>query len=128
MLSEQDEIEVSGVNHCGDGLGSLAQSGDGNKRVCAGRSFWEDVEARFGSLRVWVLWVQGSPDMKQRDKMRELYAKYAGRKDACVAGYAEAERTGVVARRRDSQSLSPEAYAAALFEDGVRKLWIRDGC
>lgn len=65
--------------------------------------------------------------MKQRDKMRELYATYSGRKDACIADYAEAERKGEVVRKRDSHGRSAEAYAAALFEDGVRKLWIRGG-
>ena len=65
--------------------------------------------------------------MRQRDKMRELYARFGGRKGDCVAGYAEAERRGEVGRKQDSHGLSPEAYAAALFEDGVRKLWIRGG-
>ena len=64
--------------------------------------------------------------MKQRDKMRELYARFGDNKDRCVAAYAAAERRGEVVRTSKQSGKTPEAYASGLFNEGLefRKGWL----
>ncbi len=63
--------------------------------------------------------------MKQREKMREPAAKHGGDREAIVRAYAEAERRGEVRRESNSHKITPLAYAEALYNDGVRKGWLR---
>ena len=63
--------------------------------------------------------------MKQRKKMCELYSLYRGDKQRCVKAYAEAERRGKVLRRSNKHDIRPEDYDSRLFDDGVRKGWLK---
>jgi hypothetical protein len=63
--------------------------------------------------------------MTQRNKMRELHARFHGNKEQCVRAYVEAERRGEVVRRSNTYHMSAETYASGLFNEGVqRKRWI----
>ena len=64
---------------------------------------------------------------KQRHMMRRLYREHRGDKDRAVREYARAERAGKVQRKQDKNGQTPEEYAKALFRDGERKGWIREG-
>jgi hypothetical protein len=66
------------------------------------------------------------PQMKQRDKKRELYRLHNGDEARVVQEYADAEQLGEVERENNSHNLTPQDYAARLFADGARKGWIRD--
>ena len=57
--------------------------------------------------------------------MRTLYRKHRGDESATVAAYAAAERSGQVSRSKNAHDIDAEAYARALFNDGVRKGWLR---
>jgi hypothetical protein len=86
------------------------------------------LKAVLGLSGVAVLGHESTPDMKQQDKMRELYARFSGDEDRCVREYAEAERRGEVSRKSDTSGRTPESYAKALFKDGIQKGWLkRDG-
>lgn len=61
----------------------------------------------------------------QRDVMRALYRKHRGDESATVAAYAAAERSGQVPRSKNTHDIGAEAYAQALFNDGIRKGWLR---
>lgn len=60
----------------------------------------------------------------QRDCMRKLFVEFAGDKGRTCAAYAQAERNGIVIRNRNTRNMAPEDYAAALWEDGVKKGWL----
>jgi hypothetical protein len=61
----------------------------------------------------------------QRDIMRELHRKHGGREDQVVRAYAEAERHGLAPRASNVHGLDAKSYARALFNDGVKKGWLR---
>lgn len=60
----------------------------------------------------------------QRDYMRKLFQQFDGDKNRVCAAYAQAELDGVVSRNRNSHDRSPEDYAVALWEDGIKKGWL----
>lgn len=62
--------------------------------------------------------------MKQRDKMRELFARHGDRPDILIREYSAAEKRGEVIRTRDAYKLTPEAYAEALLRDARKRGWI----
>jgi hypothetical protein len=62
--------------------------------------------------------------MKQRDLMRQLFQEHGGAEGPVLRAYAEAEQRGRVARDSNLYDRTPEQYAKALFNDGVRKGWI----
>jgi hypothetical protein len=62
--------------------------------------------------------------MKQRDKMLSLISQLGSHEDAVCERYAQAEQDGEVERKRNENDLSPEQYARALWQDGIRKGWI----
>ncbi|MEQ1822050.1 MAG: hypothetical protein ABL949_06055 [Fimbriimonadaceae bacterium] len=62
--------------------------------------------------------------MRQVDKMRELYRKFNGDPERCIAEYAAAELCGEVRRKSNTWGMDAETYAARLFQDGVRKGWM----
>lgn len=65
----------------------------------------------------------GEP-ISQRECMRELLVQFGGDRDRVCAAYAQAERDGVVSRNRNANAMSPEDYAVALWEDGIKKGWL----
>jgi hypothetical protein len=62
--------------------------------------------------------------LAQRDYMRRLFIKFAGDKSNVCSAYAQAERDSAVSRHRNTRNMTPEDYAAALWQDGVRKGWL----
>ena len=60
----------------------------------------------------------------QRDIMRDLYARNRGKEDRVVAEYAAAERAGKVQRIGNKSGHTPEQYALALLNDGLKKGWL----
>jgi len=60
----------------------------------------------------------------QRDFMRKLLVELGGDKELVCAAYAQAERRGVVNRNSDTHGKAPEDYAAALWQDGIKKGWL----
>lgn len=60
----------------------------------------------------------------QRDYMRHLVSQLGLDKAKVCAAYAQAERDDKVSRIRDQNDTSPEAYADALWEDGIKKGWL----
>lgn len=56
--------------------------------------------------------------------MRDLLVELGVDKHTVCAAYARAERDGLVLRDRNSNEMSPEDYALALWEDGVKKGWL----
>ncbi len=64
--------------------------------------------------------------MSQRDTMRELYKKNNGNRDSCIRDYAKLEEEGKVKRKINTHGLTPEQYAKALYNDGLRKGWLKE--
>lgn len=65
----------------------------------------------------------------QREYMRMLFQKFDGNETRVCAAYAQAERDGVVLRKKKTSYKTPEAYASALWydghrNDGKRKPWL----
>jgi hypothetical protein len=60
----------------------------------------------------------------QRDYMRKLFVEMGGDVGKACAAYARAERDGIVARSRNTHDMTPEDYARALWNDGVKKGWL----
>lgn len=60
----------------------------------------------------------------QREYMRRLVSSLGPDRDAVVREYANAERDGTVSRKKNAAGHDPEAYAQALWRDGVRKGWL----
>ena len=53
-----------------------------------------------------------------------LYREHGGDEAAVCVAYAEAEIAGRVARKGNGGSVTPEAYAKALWRDGIAKGWL----
>jgi hypothetical protein len=60
----------------------------------------------------------------QRDLMREIYARNRGNDNRTIAEYAAADRAGKVQRIGNKSGHTPEQYAAALLNDGLKKGWL----
>ena len=56
--------------------------------------------------------------------MRELFRQYKKNETRIITAYADAEKSGIVTRKSNIQSISAEQYARALLQDGIRKGWI----
>ncbi len=56
--------------------------------------------------------------------MRRLHRLHAGDEALVCAAYAEAEVKGQAFRKRGDFRMSPEAYARALWRDGIVKGWL----
>lgn len=61
----------------------------------------------------------------QRAVMQRLFMQHAGDFKSVIAAYADTERNGGVARNSNHSKLGPEEYAKALFNDGLRKGWLK---
>lgn len=66
----------------------------------------------------------GGRPVSQRNVMRRLFVECDSDEERVIAAYAHAERSGEVVRSSRSSQLSAEAYARALFKDGLRKGWL----
>ncbi len=53
----------------------------------------------------------------QQELMRELYRKHGPSRETVCSAYAEAERSGLVDRKSNMHSMTPEQYASRLFSD-----------
>jgi hypothetical protein len=60
----------------------------------------------------------------QRAVMRDFFRKYDGDTESIISAYANAERTGEATRSSDTAGLTPEEYARALLNDGIKKGWL----
>jgi hypothetical protein len=60
----------------------------------------------------------------QRDVMRQLYRQHRGNEEQVVRAYAAAEERGEIRRSSNRHGLDAEAYARALWADGLRKGWL----
>jgi hypothetical protein len=56
--------------------------------------------------------------MKQRDKMKQLFARYGGNEETIVREYARAELCGEVRHRRHPLSLTPCFSGVIKRQDG----------
>ena len=57
--------------------------------------------------------------------MRKLVAELGANRSAVCAAYAQAERDGMVPRKRNSSKHSPDEYAVRLWLDGTgKKGWL----
>ena len=58
---------------------------------------------------------------KQSDYIKKLYREYLeAAKEAVIAQYAAAEKSGQVQREKDKYGLAPEEYARKLWANGWR--------
>lgn len=57
--------------------------------------------------------------------MRNLYLRLSGDRGSVVQAYAAAERRGDVERRSNKHRIGADDYANRLFDDGIRKGWLR---
>lgn len=62
---------------------------------------------------------------KQREYMLELVERYGMDEERVVCEYASAEERGEVERKSNTRGYTSRQYARALWQDGVRKGWIR---
>ena len=60
----------------------------------------------------------------QRDVMRNLHRRLGGDHERIVAAYAAAERSGEAQRASNVLGMTAEAYAEALYQDGIKKGWL----
>jgi hypothetical protein len=62
--------------------------------------------------------------------MRRLLIELGYKEKAVCRAYAQAERDGLVPRKRNVNRMTPEEYAAALWANGHRRSnpWIREHC
>jgi hypothetical protein len=60
----------------------------------------------------------------QRTFMRNLVKSFGRDQYEVCAAYAEAERDGLVGRKRNASGKTPEEYALALWRDGEKKGWL----
>jgi hypothetical protein len=60
----------------------------------------------------------------QRAIMQRLFVEHDRDIERTVAAYANAERSGEVTRSRNDSNQTPERYARALLNDGLRKGWL----
>ena len=61
----------------------------------------------------------------QREAMRELFSKYSGDKQKIVRAYAWLDENIYVPRKSNSHKFSPKYYAEALYNDGIKKGWLK---
>ena len=61
----------------------------------------------------------------QREYMRKLVIEHGADMDKVCAAYAQAERDGIVARKKNANNTGSEGYAIALWKDGVRRGWLK---
>ena len=68
--------------------------------------------------------------LSQRDMVRQLLMQHGYNEPAVCAAYAQAERDGLVQRRRNASGFAPEGYALAVWRDGHKASnpWILDFC
>jgi hypothetical protein len=59
----------------------------------------------------------------QRDLMRKLFALHGPDEDAVCRAYAQAERDGLIIRKRNEGRQTPEQYAAMLWRDAMKNGW-----
>lgn len=64
--------------------------------------------------------------ISQRDYMRELVRRFGPDEERVVREYATAEERGEVERRSNSNGITTEQYARALWIDAIKKGWIND--
>ena len=66
----------------------------------------------------------------QRDMVRQLLIQHGYNEQAVRNGYAQAEREGLVERRRNESGLTEEGYARAVWRDGHKTSnpWIPEFC
>jgi len=64
--------------------------------------------------------------MNQRTYMRQLYKQYGNNESVLVTEYAKAEKNNIVPRKKNTYKISAEQYAKALYQDGIRKGWIKE--
>jgi hypothetical protein len=79
---------------------------------------------RVADLERWAKKIHHMKVISQRDKMRELYHRFHGKKEAVVDAYAAAEKAHEVERKKNISGISGQVYAERLFADGVRKQWV----
>lgn len=60
----------------------------------------------------------------QRGIMQRLFVEHGRDIERTVAAYADAERSGEARRSKNASGQSPEQYARALLNDGLRKGWL----
>jgi len=62
--------------------------------------------------------------------MRQLLTEHGYDERTVCTGYAQAERAGLVLRRRNASGFTPEGYALAVWRDGHKASnpWILDFC
>lgn len=61
----------------------------------------------------------------QRAVLRDIFNRCNGNPTLTISQYAEAERNGEVRRKKNESKMSHDAYATALFNDGIKKGWLR---
>ena len=61
---------------------------------------------------------------KQRELMRELFAKHEGNQNKVCEEYAIADRNGLVPHKSNRNNVPPEKYAIALWYDGIKRGWL----
>jgi len=61
----------------------------------------------------------------QRDAMKEVFSKFSGEKEKVINAYAWMDEKGYAPRKNNSHNFSSRYYAEALFNDGIRKGWLK---
>jgi hypothetical protein len=61
----------------------------------------------------------------QRDVLRELVASFGMNEEKVIQEHAAAEKRSEAKRASNKHDLEPEAYARALWRDGIRKGWLK---
>ncbi len=64
-------------------------------------------------------------DMKQRAKMCQLYSRFQDDTERIINEYAHAEERGEVVRQRNARGWDAQRYARALYNDGIRRSWLK---
>lgn len=67
-----------------------------------------------------------SPEAPHSEGCHEgVYARYGGDQDRVITEYVKVENANGVARRKNASGYTPEQYAGALLQDGLKKGWLR---
>ena len=61
----------------------------------------------------------------QRDAMREVFKKYNGDKNNAVRAYAWLEENSYTPRKNNTHGFGAMYYAEALYNDGIKKGWLK---
>ena len=56
--------------------------------------------------------------------MRDLFVLHRDNPERIISAYAAAERNGEAPRENNTSGLTPERYAKALLNDGLKKGWL----